>query len=320
MRRSFGRSALSRARRYAAGALLLPALLAGCAAPAGDLSSSSQTVQEPQPEAPASVTVPILLYHDVSETGEGEYIISRENLLLHLDAIKEAGYHTVTFQQMADYVEQGVPLPDKPVALTFDDGYLSNYEIVWPALREREMTATIFVIGSSMGKDTYKDTGAGIIPHFSYEQAREMSDSGVISIQTHTYDMHQYQPLEPDGGRRGCLRKESEAPDAYRQALESDLTRAMEELTAGTGQPPLVLSYPGGDYTQECEEVSARLGLKASVSTVPQSALLVRGDPSSLRLMGRYNIDDCSVQELLELLEAASLPPEPSDTGDRSAP
>ena len=45
MRRSFGRSALSRARRYAAGALLLPALLAGCAAPAGDLSSSSQTVR-----------------------------------------------------------------------------------------------------------------------------------------------------------------------------------------------------------------------------------------------------------------------------------
>ena len=309
MLHSSGDTSLLRALRSAAGTLALLAVLAGCTAPAGE--QSGQGAEEtPDPPVPDSVTVPILLYHDVNETGEGDYIISEETLYSHLDAIREAGYHTVTFQQMAAYVEEGTPLPENPVALTFDDGYLSNYEIVWPALQERDMTATIFVIGSSVGKDTYKDTGAGIIPHFSYQQAEEMAASGVISVQTHTYDMHQYQPLEPDGGRRGCLPREDETEETYRQALETDLTRAIEELESNTSETALVLSYPGGDYTQEAEEISAQLGLRVSVSTVPQPAVLTRGDPASLRLLGRYNIDDCSPQELLDLLAGASVPPE----------
>ena len=299
-----GHTALFQALRSAACALALLATLSSCAQPSGE-----QSGQQPEaPPVPDSVTVPILLYHDVSDTGEGDYIIAEDTLLAHLDAIRDAGYHTVTFQQMAAYVEEGTPLPENPVALTFDDGYLSNYETVWPALQERGMTATIFIIGSSVGKDTYKDTGAGIIPHFSYEQAEEMVTSGVISVQTHTYDMHQYQPLESDGGRRGCLPREDETEAEYRQALEADLARAIEELESNTSETALVLSYPGGDYTQEAEEISAQLGLRASVSTVPQPAVLVRDDPASLRLLGRYNIDDCSTQELLDLLTNASVP------------
>lgn len=286
--------------------LFSPAPAAGPDSSSVPPAASSSGSSSPSSPVPSEITVPILLYHNVDEAGEGDYSITQETFLSHLDALQQAGYETVTFQQMAAYVERGEPLPEHPVALTFDDGYLSNYEIVWPALRERGMTGTIFIIGSSVGKDTYKDTGAGIIPHFSYEQAEEMSSSGVLSIQLHTYDMHQYQPLEPDGGRRGCLPRPDESPEQYRQALTDDFSKAIQELEENTSETALVLSYPGGDYSQEAEQVSAQLGLRVSVTTVAQPAVLVQADPSSLRLLGRYNIDDCTPQELLDLLSAAA--------------
>ena len=63
------------------------------------------------------------------------------------------------------------------------------------------MKATIFAIGVSIGKDTYKDTDHAMTPHFGAAEMQEMVDSGLISIQSHTYDMHQWPPFE-DGNDR----------------------------------------------------------------------------------------------------------------------
>ena len=251
-----------------------------------------------------SVSLPILLYHDIRETGEGESVIARDVFLSHLDALQEAGYETVTFQQVIDFVQLGSPLPQKPILITFDDGYLSNYEIAWPALQERGMVGTIFVIGSSVGRSTYKDTGVPTIPHFSYIQAREMIRSGVMSIQSHTYDLHQYRPLESDGGREGVLPKEGETFSAYEDTLRKDLHLSRTMLEENTGKPVQVLSYPYGLYTQESEAISKELGFSVTLTTQMQPARLRRGDPDSLRLMGRYSIDDCTPQQLLEKIQA----------------
>ena len=250
------------------------------------------------------VSVPILLYHDIQDSGEGDSTISQRVFLSHLDALQRAGYETVTFQQLISYVKYGISLPEKPILITFDDGYLSNYEIAWPALQLRGMVATIFVVGSSMGKDTYKDTGVATLPHFTYWQANEMIDSGVISIQSHTYNLHQYRPLEPDGGRKGVLPKEGESTEAYRQALQRDFQLARDTLHQKTGSSIQVLAYPHGLYTQDSETISAQLGFTVTLTTRAEPALLRRNDPNSLRLMGRYYVDDCTPQELLALIEA----------------
>ena len=76
--------------------------------------------------------------------------------------------------------------------VTFDDGYSSFYELAFPILKELSIQATVFPIGVSVGKDTYKDTGISIIPHFNWQQAQEMASSGLVSIQSHSYDMHQW--------------------------------------------------------------------------------------------------------------------------------
>ena len=181
-------------------------------------------------DVPEQISVPILLYHDIQDSGEGDSTISKKVFLSHLDALQKAGYETVTFQRLINYVKYGFSLPEKPILITFDDGYLSNYKIAWPALQLRGMVGTIFVVGSSVGKDTYKDTGVSTLPHFNYWQANEMIASGVMSIQSHTYDLHQYRPLEADGGREGVLPKVGESAEAYRQG-------AANGSAAGAGQP-----------------------------------------------------------------------------------
>lgn len=254
--------------------------------------------------APEQVSVPILLYHDIQDSGDGDSTIARKVFLSHLDALQQAGYETVTFSQLISFVKHGISLPEKPILITFDDGYLSNYKIAWPALQRRGMVGTIFVVGNSMGKDTYKDTGVPIIPHFTYGQANEMIDSGVMSIQSHTYDLHQYRPLEPDGGREGVLPKKGESAESYRQALEQDLQLARDTLRQKTGASVQVLAYPYGLYTQDSEAISADLGFSVTVTTQAEPAILRHNDPSSLRLMGRYSVDDCTPQELLAMIEA----------------
>ena len=60
-----------------------------------------------------------------------------------LKYLKENGYHTVVVQDLIDYVEKGVPLPEKPVMLTFDDGYYNNYYYAFPLLEEYDAKIVI---------------------------------------------------------------------------------------------------------------------------------------------------------------------------------
>lgn len=135
--------------------------------------------------------VPVLIYHSISKKSTDYTIVSEKEFIKQLNAIKFAGYNTVTIEDLINYVEKGTELPKNPICITFDDGYLDNYEIAFPILKRYNMKATIFIVGSSVGcNGTYKDTEYKSMPHFTYEQAQEMIDSGLISIQSHTYDMH----------------------------------------------------------------------------------------------------------------------------------
>lgn len=140
-------------------------------------SESSQQFSDPVQAEGVSVQVPILLYHHISED-----TLTQEQFQTEMQLLKDGGYHTVSFDQIFDFVEKGTPLPEKPVCLTFDDGYLSNYEIAYPLLKEYGMKATFFAIGATVGNtEHYKDTEFPITPHYSYEQAKEMSDTADFS-------------------------------------------------------------------------------------------------------------------------------------------
>jgi peptidoglycan/xylan/chitin deacetylase (PgdA/CDA1 family) len=142
--------------------------------------------------------VPILTYHHITENPVGGAQISPETFEAQIKALYDNGYTAISFEELEAYVTQGTELPDNPVIITFDDGYYSNYEYAFPILKRYDMKAAIFVIGVSVGKDTYKDTDFDMTPHFGWEEANQMIASGLVSIHSHTYDMHQWAPFEDE--------------------------------------------------------------------------------------------------------------------------
>ena len=251
-----------------------------------------------------SAQVPILMYHHLSEDVTNSEMVSPEQFEAQIRALSEAGYTGVSFDELQAYVLRGAPLPEKPVVITFDDGYESNYTLAYPILQKYGMKATIFAIGVSFGKDHYKDTDYAITPHFGAAEAAEMAASGLISIQSHTYDMHQWPPYESGSAvRENILPLPGEGEEAYVQALTEDFTRSRALLEDAAGQPVDVLAYPAGQYSTLAQVTLQSLGVHVTLSTNPGVNTVVRGLPQTLYAMLRFGItEEVTPEALLDMI------------------
>ena len=167
------------------------------------------------------------------------------------------------------------------------------------------MKATIFAIGVSLGKDTYKDTEHEMNPHFSGEEAAEMVASGLISVQSHTYDMHQWPPFETGDGpfRETILPLPGESEEDYVAALTADIQKSRQVLEDATGETVDVLAYPSGAYSTLSQWVLEENGIRVTLSTEPGANTVVRGLPQTLYCMKRFHVDgSVSPADLLGLL------------------
>lgn len=246
--------------------------------------------------------VPILMYHDL----EGDSLPAAR-FEEQIAALAGAGYTAVGFDDLRAYVEQGTPLPDKPIVITFDDGYLSNMTYGLPVLEKYGMEATIFVIGCSVGKDTYKDTGEAMRPHFSLEQAQEMIDTGLITIGSHGWNLHEVEGRDPDPVRKGILRRADETEEEYIAFLRDDIRRESELLYPILGKDVDILAFPYGLHDTLSEMLLNEAGIYATVTTWPGENTIVKGIPQSLLSMNRYNItEDLTGEDLLALVEGTA--------------
>ena len=158
--------------------------------------------------------VPVLMYHAVSDYmwGIPELFISPSTLEEQLKALVEGGYTAITFEDLDHIAEI-----EKPVMLTFDDGYNDNYTELFPLLKKYNVKATVFVIVNDMER----------VHNLTKEQVREMSDSGLVSIQSHTMS-HGY--LNGMGANQ----------------LEYEHYQSMLALARIAGKQPFVICYPTG--------------------------------------------------------------------------
>lgn len=101
----------------------------------------------PPPEG--AVQVPIIMYHGLlKETKRtGAYVVTPETFEKDLQYLKEKGYTTIVMQDLLDYVGKNQPLPEKPIMLTFDDGYYNNYLYAFPLLKQYGCKMVLSPIG-----------------------------------------------------------------------------------------------------------------------------------------------------------------------------
>ncbi len=239
--------------------------------------------------------VPVLMYHTFGEeTEDNGMIISPERFESQLIAMRQNGYESVTLGDMRDYVTKGIPLPEKPVLITIDDGYRTNYDIAYPLLKKHGFKAVIFAVGVTTGATTYKDSGKQIFPHFTYEEARIMQDSGVIDIQSHTYDMHQVKGID-EPYREGAAKLKGESDTEFARIFEDDILRSKTEIEQNVGNSVYALSYPMGIHSPLTDTVIRKCGYDITFTTQEGTNELIMGLPQSLynlKRMGMYpNID-----------------------------
>ncbi len=237
--------------------------------------------ESPVPESLSAeqADVPILMYHKITRHGPslGQLAITPNQFEEDLLFIEQEGYHTVTMTELIDFVHNGAPLPEKPIVLTFDDGDHSVYRYVYPLLKEYDMKAVVSVIGGIT--DAYTNEGRTDItyPHMIWPQIREMSDSGLVEIQNHSYDLHGRK-----NGAQGILRRPGEAPDAYCRRLTEDVTHTQTRILEMTGRPANTFTYPFGAFDKEAAGILREDGFQATLICCKGVNRLTRGDPDCL--------------------------------------
>ena len=179
---------------------------------------------EDPPELEQTGPLPILMYHDVTDgpTSDNPMVVTTEKLEGDLCWLKENGYHTILPRELT----AGEPLPEKPVMITFDDGYVSNYRLLFPLLQKYQMKPAICLIVSLTDKDP---EGHG---HLTWDMCREMQASGLVEIASHTYALHN---LEQNGdyfakGVNGIQRKTGESSWQFQMRVLTDLKKSRDIL------------------------------------------------------------------------------------------
>ncbi len=246
------------------------------------------------------IPIPILMYHSVlkDESKAGKYIVTPKTLENDFIYLKENHYSTITVNDLIAYVYEGIPLPKKPIILTFDDGHYNNMVYLLPLLEKYEMKAVISVVGSYIEEFSKKDSHNPNYSYLTWEDVKQLHNSGRIEFANHTYNMHE------SSDRKGCAIKKGENKEEYQKILKDDLTLLQNELQKNSNIPaPLTFTYPFGFICKESQTVLEDSGILASLSCYEKVSKISKA-PSSLYCLGRFNRpNDISTEKFMKKIK-----------------
>lgn len=270
-----------------AGRLLLSfAIAAAAVAAAAACFAAANTFdvfQQAQAGAKDGVRLPIVMYHSVLKDRQrlGKYVVSPETVESDIRCLEANGYKTVTVRDLLDYVDRGLPLPPKPVMLTFDDGNYNNFTYVYPLAEKYGEKVVIAPVGRYTDLFTEGDADHPSYSYLTWGEISEMIASGCVEIQNHSYDLHS------SAGRLGASRRAGESVGAYTALLERDLRKMQEEMKEHTGYEPTAFVYPFGAVSRESIPVLKKIGFQASLTCQGRINVITR-DPECLYGLGRF--------------------------------
>jgi len=244
-----------------------------------NLDITAQSSQE-------TLQLPIVMYHSVLKSRRGKYTIHPDELERDIIRYKEMGYTPVTLREVSSWVKGKGKLPAKPMVITFDDGHYNNLYYALPILKKHNAKAVINIV-TSFSRHSTETPGEANNPNYSsltWDNIKELHDSGLIEIGNHTHAMHKFKP------RYGIAQVSNETVDEYKKAIHDDLEKANALLTQNAKVPrPITFAYPFGKYTNEGREVLKDLGFEAILTCNEGISTIRRGDPTSLYTLKRYN-------------------------------
>lgn len=181
----------------------------------------------------------VLQYQLVAHDPAGAHF-SPSNLQRQVRYLRENRYRVLPLPELLDRLRGGQLLPDRSVALTFDDAARSVCDTVFPLLRRANVPFTVFVSTDVIDRKNPA--------YCSWEQLREMASAGV-TLANHTAG-HLHLPY----------RKADQSLDAWRARVLEEIERGERRLAEETGQSHRLLAWPFGEFNEAVKQIARDAG------------------------------------------------------------
>jgi len=189
----------------------------------------------------STYVLPVLMYHSIDYNDRiTKLSVSPESFEAQMEFLHKKRYNVLTLKEAIAFIMKKKRVPPKTLVITFDDGYYNNYAYAYPVLKKYKIPATIFVITSKMGEPGF----------INRKQLREMSDSGLITIGSHTVNHLWLPDISPK--------------DLRYEVAES---RRILEETLGKGVD--TFCYPIGAFDENVKKTVEESGYICAVTTNP---------------------------------------------------
>lgn len=180
------------------------------------------------------MNISIFVYHDIVENSneiEYEYMqTTKEKFEKQIKGLQELGYHFISYDDLIKYNKNEKALPKNSCIVTFDDGWDGVYDYAYP-IAKYNVPITSFIVNYLVGTDGY----------FTWEQAKEMKESGIVTIASHSLDHTKFDEKE------------------LKEAIEN-VEQSYEDIKQRLNSEEKIFTYPYGLYTEEQIEELGKIG------------------------------------------------------------
>ena len=228
-----------------------------------------------------NIKIPILIYHEfftpIPEDDVYKLFSNKEKFEENVSTLLNEGYTFITLEDLYRYNNGEIGLPEKVMIITMDDGWLGNYLEAFPVLKKYNVPATIFIVNELVGTRDY----------FSWEQAKEMYDSGLVKIHCHGY-------------------KHIDYSNVTKETLISDYTKSHDEIEEHLGEKQQkIMAYPAGSSSTNSikwlKEIGFEIQVQTKYGTVNKSTNL------DLTGLGRIRAERATGESILSTIKSVSL-------------
>lgn len=247
--------------------------------------------------------IPVLMYHHVNP--EGDFINIKPLIFeKQIRFLKRHGFTALHTDELLMILKGQKQSPKKPVMITFDDGWLDNWQFAFPILKKYDMKAVIFVITSLISEGGKRnrfdegnlvslpsheechrmiEAGRGSEVMLSWDEVREMEASGLIDIQSHTHTHQKWDKLYTDSNKQT-------------EVLSEDLRLSKKIVEERLGKQCKALCWPWGRYNSAYIDMAKSAGYEL-LFTTEKGTNTVDSDPFKIKRLVIGNMSGLSFRK-----------------------
>jgi peptidoglycan/xylan/chitin deacetylase (PgdA/CDA1 family) len=204
------------------------------------------------PDQIGEVSIPVLNYHSIGITKGNTLVLDPKKLTQQMDFLAEQGYSPLTLSDFILLLEKKKSAPAKPVLLTFDDGYIDNYEQAMPILKRHGFPATIFISPGTIGQEG----------KLNWKQIKEMHEAG--------WD------IQPHGMTHPHL------PELTAAEQKEEIMQSRRQIEQQLGTKADIFCYPYGEFNKQTLTILKEEGFRYAF-TIRQGRTTSSQDPFHLK-------------------------------------